>query len=201
MSNRLKGFLIVVAVGLVNACGAYEEKELVVQQPFQNGSIHRSHGLSSIHLAMAPNHVLAEAVDTSLFGPLHPGITSDEAVKILGLPSRVEKDAFGEEWRIWSLPGMTARVGCQFGCSGKTPTFCRWMLSGTVRDASNMLTAPAKRTVNQARETLPSQDVEVVITSGPESIDFRLKPNATITWLDASRESRRIGAPPVGKCP
>src|SRR5262245_28924118 len=90
----------VVAAALLSAC-AFEERSVPVGPPCSRGTVFRAYGASTVRLEVASTRSLGEAVDLSAFEGLHPGVTKEEAVGILGPPTRVEKDVFGEDWFVW----------------------------------------------------------------------------------------------------
>lgn len=183
------------------ACRSYEESTLSVAAPFFKGRVSRINGASVVHLEVAPGLRLQEAVDTTGFVRLRPGMTLEQASGQRGRPTRVETDAFGEEWFIWSLLIMEAKVGCRFGCSGETPKQCRWSLEGVIPNAEAILTPPTMEALESARRILPSTRIELVVTAAGESIDFDLVPNSMVSWTDPRNAATRAGAPRIGECP
>lgn len=198
---RSWSFCAIVLAAAASSCGRYEEAAIEVTKPFSSASVARSREHGTVHLVVDPQHTLEDAAALSRFGALRPGMTVNEAVEVLGPPQRVVTDSFGEQWSVWRLDELEARVGCRFGCSGSPPDHCKWVLEGTLEDPTMMLSHAAKSALVKASQLLPSEQTEVVISAGYESLNFRVKRNATINWIDTRTVSRRLGPPRNGVCP
>jgi hypothetical protein len=154
-----------------------------------------------VHLALAEPHPLSEAVDLSVFAPLHPGMTRDEAVALLGAPTTTELDRFGEPWSVWDTPLARLRVGCRYDCSGSTPQDCRWSLDADVGNPRTLLTSPTATALSRAPHSKASPGHRLLVQAGTEAVDLELTSPGMVSWHDSRRDRRRFGPPPIGKCP
>ena len=168
--------------------------------PFEPAATFRTAD-GSVHLTLAQPHPLATAVDLSVFGPLHPGMTRDEAMALLGAPATTELDMFGEPWSVWHTPLASLKVGCRYECSGSTPQDCRWSLEADVGNPPALLTPPTTAALSRAQSPTGSAGRRLLIQAGTETVDLELTSPGVVVWHDRRRDNRRVGPPPIGKCP
>jgi len=75
----------------------------------------------------APNNThLAQMVDLTLFTPLAPGITFDEANKILGAPAEADKGRNLTEYHYYFTNGLRLAVAKETQVSGSMPRIEWW---------------------------------------------------------------------------